>query len=193
MPILVFRWLTFLLALSFLVYQFGTGDWSRPGGPLRFLTIWALLLSAISGGLMLLRSLRKTDRPHEVIAMTASVFNVMVVYLYWKLFFISPDLVNGDGSVVWHQEYYLHGLGPGLQLFDALLIGQVFQRIWRGVVALMALVPSYVLWTEGFVQRENSHPAGSVTSGLPYPFLNGMEWPVLNGMEWPDRMSFYLL
>ena len=77
------------------------------------------------------------------------------------------------------------GLGPGLQLFDALLIGQVFQRIWRGVVALMALEPSYVLWTEGFVQRENSHPAGSVTSGLRYPFLNGMEWP--------DRMSFYLL
>ena len=52
-PIIAYRWLTLLLALGYVAYQFGTGDWSRPGGPLRFLTIWALVLSAYSAWRML--------------------------------------------------------------------------------------------------------------------------------------------
>ena len=117
--------------------------------------------------------------------MTAAVFNIMVAYLYWKLFLIDPALVNGNGPVVWHQEYYLHALGPALQLVDALFIGQVFRRIWRGAAALVLMVPLYVLWAEMFVQTFNNTPVGSVTSGLPYPFLNNMEWP--------ERADFYLL
>ena len=47
------------------------------------------------------------------------------------------------------------------------------------------MVPLYVLWSEAFVQSFNDAPVGSVTSGLPYPFLNSMEWP--------ERAEFYLL
>ncbi len=184
-PIVAYRWLTFLLAAGYVAYQFGTGDWSNPGGPMRFLTIWALVLSALSAWMMLSISRGRSNARHDVLAMTAAVFNVMVVYLYWKLFFTDPALVNGNGPPVWHQEYYLHGLGPALQLVDALFIGRVFRRIWRGAVALLTLVPLYVLWSEIFVQRLNDVPAGRVTSGLPYPFLNNMEWP--------DRAEFYLL
>ncbi|MDV7144263.1 hypothetical protein R3X27_16380 [Tropicimonas sp. TH_r6] len=184
-PVITYRWITFLLAIGYVAYQFGTGDWSNPGGPLRFLTIWALVLSAYSAWRMLSISLGKSDHPYEVPAMTASVFNIMVVYLYWKLFLINPDLVNGNGPIIWHQEYYLHGLGPALQLIDAVFIGQVFRRIWRGAAVLLLMVPIYVLWAEMFVQPLNDTPVGSVTSGLPYPFLNNMEWPA--------RAEFYVL
>jgi len=180
-----YRWITFLLAAGYVVYQFTTSDWSKPGGPLRFLTIWALVFSACSAWFMLRISLGKTESRHEVPAMTAAVTNVMVVFLYWKLYLTDPSLVNGGGPIVWHQEYYLHALGPALQLIDALFVGRVFYRVWRGVVALAILIPSYVAWAELFVSPLNSVPEGRVTSGLPYPFLNNMEWS--------DRVEFYLI
>jgi len=152
-----YRWLTFLLAFGYSGYQLGTGDWSNPGGPLRFLTIWALLLSTISALFMLSGSLGLGSNRHEVIAMTSSVFNVMVVFLYWKLFFIDPALVNGSGPIVWHQEYYLHAVGPALQLFDSTVIARVFRRIWRGLLALAFLVPCYVFWTE-FLSKNSIPP-----------------------------------
>jgi hypothetical protein len=183
-PIVAYRWITFLLAIGYVAYQLGTGDWSNPGGPLRFLTIWALFLSAHAAWRMLSISLLRSEGRHEVAAMTAAVFNIMVVYLYWKLFLTDPALVR-NGPAVWHQEYYLHAVGPALQVIDALFIGRVFRRIWRGAVSLMLLVPIYVIWAELFVQRFNDTPTGSVTSGLPYPFLNSLDWPA--------RAEFYLL
>ena len=48
----------------------------------------------------------------------------------------------------------------------------------------MAIIGAYVAWAELFVQRFNAKPEGSVTSGLPYPFLNSMEWG--------ERLNFYL-
>ncbi len=52
-PVPVNRWTTFVLTVGYSAYQLGTGDWSNPGGPLRFLTIWALLLSTIMATRML--------------------------------------------------------------------------------------------------------------------------------------------
>jgi len=48
---------------------------------------------------------------------------------------------------------------------------------------LLAIVLLYVVWAEVFVHKFNARPSGSVTSGLPYPFLNSMEWP--------ERAVFY--
>ncbi|WP_420587288.1 hypothetical protein [Ruegeria sp.] len=183
--VVTYRWITFLLAAGYVIYQFTTSDWSKPGGPLRFLTIWALVFSTFSAWLMLCISRGKTENRYEVPAMTAAVTNVMVVFLYWKLFLTDPSLVNGGGPIIWHQEYYLHALGPALQLIDAMFIGRVFNRIWRGIVALVILIPAYVAWAELFVSPLNSTPAGRVTSGLPYPFLNNMEWV--------DRAEFYFI
>ena len=60
----------------------------------------------------------------------------------------------------------------------------MFRRVWRGVVPLLIIISAYVAWAELFVQRFNTKPEGSVTSGLPYPFLNSMEWG--------ERLNFYL-
>jgi len=130
---------------------------------------------------MLALSQNRITRPHQVTAIVAAVLNVMVVYLYWKLWFTDPSLVNNGGPIIWHQEYYLHGLGPALQIIDALFIGRVFARTWRAAIPLVSLVACYVAWSELVVQKFSSSSPGTVTSGLPYPFLNSMEWAERSG------------
>lgn len=175
-PVVLYRWTVFLLAAAYCLYQTIFGSWSGPGGPFRYLTIWALFLSFYAASRMLALSEDRITRPHQVTAICASVLNVMVVYLYWKLFFTDPALVNNGGPIDWHQQYYLHGLGPALQIIDAIFIGRVFRRVWRGILPLLLIIAAYVAWAELFVQRFNTKPEGSVTSGLPYPFLNSMEF-----------------
>jgi hypothetical protein len=175
-PVLIYRWCVFLAAAGYCLYQMLFGNYDDFGGPFRFLTIWALFLSFYVSSRMLALSERRITRPHEVTAMCASVLNVMVVYLYWQLYFNDPSSVTGSRGVpVWHQQYYLHGLGPALQIIDALLIGRVFRRVHRAIVPLVLIVAVYVLWVEGIVQRLSDSPVGDVTSGLPYPFLNDLE------------------
>lgn len=181
--VMTYRWITFLLAGGYCLYQLLTHDYANPGGPFRFLTIWALFLSFYSASRMLALSEQRDVRNHHRTAAVAAVINVMVVFLYWRLFFEDPALVNGNGDIIWHQQYYLHGLGPALQIFDALFIARVFGRPLRAVGPLIAFVLTYVAWSELFVQRYNDAPSGSVTSGLPYPFLNSMVFS--------DRAMFY--
>ncbi|KIC49724.1 hypothetical protein [Tateyamaria sp. ANG-S1] len=182
-PILIYRWIVFLLAAGYCLYQMIGGQWTGAGGPFRYLTIWALFLSFFAASRMLALSEHRITRRHEVTATCAAVLNVMVVFLYWRLYLTDPSLVNGGGPIVWWLEYYLHALGPALQIIDALFIGKVFRRVWRAALPLIAIIAAYVAWAELFVQRFNTKPVGDVTSGLPYPFLNSMEWA--------DRAMFY--
>ncbi|MEL6807306.1 MAG: hypothetical protein AAFO97_05960 [Pseudomonadota bacterium] len=182
-PVLYYRWIVFLLAAGYCLYQMLFGAWTGPGGPFRYLTIWALFLSFYSASRMLARTEARITRSHEVTAMCAAVLNVMVVFLYWRLYLTDPALVNNGAPIVWWLEYYLHGLGPVLQIVDALFVAAVFRRVWRAVFPLMVIIAAYVAWAELFVQRFNERPVGSVTSGLPYPFLNNMELP--------ERAVFY--
>ena len=174
-PVVIYRWIVFLLAAGYCLYQVLFGLWSGPGGPFRYLTIWALFLSFFAASRMLALTERRITRPHEVTAICAAVLNVMVVFLYWRLYFTDPAMVNNGGPIVWWLEYYLHALGPALQIIDALFIGAVFRRVWRAALPLTLIIGAYVAWAELFVQRFNERPVGSVTSGLPYPFLNNME------------------
>ena len=182
-PVMAYRWITFLMAGGYCLYQLLTHDYANPGGPFRFLTIWALFLSFYSASRMLALSEQRVVRSHHRTAAVAAVVNVMVVFLYWRLFFEDPALVNGNGDIAWHQQYYLHGLGPALQIFDAVFIARAFGRPMRAVVPLVAFVVGYIVWAEMFVQRYNDTPVGTVTSGLPYPFLNSMGFS--------DRAMFY--
>ncbi|APX13042.1 hypothetical protein [Tateyamaria omphalii] len=182
-PVLTYRWFVFLLAAGYCLYQMIGGLWTGPGGPFRYLTIWALFLSFYAASRMLALSEHRITRRHEVTAMCAAVLNVMVVFLYWRLYLTDPSLVNGGNPIVWWLEYYLHALGPALQIIDALFIGAVFRRVWRAALPLLAIIGAYIAWAELFVQRFNSKPVGDVTSGLPYPFLNSMEWA--------ERATFY--
>ena len=182
-PVRIYRWITLVLALAYLAWQGWTATNWPAGGPFRYLTIWALTLSAYSASRMLALSYGRITRRHEVTAICASVLNVMVVFLYWKLFFEDPALVNGNGDIPFLEQYYLHALGPALQILDAGLIARAYRRGWRGGLPLLGIILAYVAWAELYVQPRADMPAGPVTSGLPYPFLNALDWP--------DRLVFY--
>ena len=112
-----------------------------------------------------------------------AVLNAMVVFLYWKLYFTDPSLVNYSGSISWFQEYYLHIVGPALIVLDALLLNNSFTQVKKGVLTILAICLLYIFWSEVITGPLNETPEGSVTNGLPYPFLNNMSFS--------ERVSFY--
>ena len=169
-----FRWIVLALVIFYAAYQLTPGNFDYFGGPFRFLTYWGLFLSIYTAIQMLRISYRRTTRHFQTTMMVVAVINTMVIFLYWRLFLIDPALVQSS-EAVWWREYYYHALGPGLQIIDALFIARAFRRPWRAIAPLLAIVIAFVLWGELFLQRFNSFPNGSVTSGLPYPFLNNME------------------
>lgn len=175
--VLVYRWIVFLLAAGYTLNEILSSSYASPGGPFRFLTIWALIASFYSASRMLAITEGRITRSHDVTASVTAVLNAMVVILYWRLYLEDPALVRGSGSldIKWWREYYLHLLGPLLQWIDALFIARVFRRHTQAVTSLIGVVVAYALWVELFVKTFNDTPVGSVTSGLPYPFLNSMQ------------------
>jgi len=180
---LSFRWLVFLLALGFWLYQFTQTNLSAFGWQFRFLTIWALSANLIVAAQMLRLSLGKTRSDWNPLVSAVVVVNAFVVLFYWRLWFIDPSLINSNGPIPWFQEYYLHALGPLLMVIDAFFILGVFRRMLPTAGFILVIILAYVLWIEGPVGFLNSFPEGKFAHGLPYPFLNNMDWP--------DRMSFY--
>lgn len=180
-----FRWLVFALAAFYAVRFMVVGPWDNAGGPFRFLTIWALFCSFfVASRLLAITERRSTLRWEGVVAMT-TVLNAMVVFLYWRLFLADPTSVTRNGQLgVWWLEYYLHGLGPLLQWIDALFIHRGFRKPLAGAAWLVTICTAYLAIAELIWQPLNDSPAGSVTSGLPYPFLNSMDFD--------DRLVFYV-
>ena len=106
--------------------------------------------------------------------MTA-VLNAMVVYLYWRLFLNDPASVTRNGEMgELYLELYLHGLGPLLQWIDAIFVHRAFRRLGAAIAWLFGLISVYIVWVELAVQALNATPRGTVTNGLPYPFLNSL-------------------
>ena len=184
-PVLLYRWIVFLLAAGYCVYQLVTASYEAPGGPFRFLTNWALLASFYSASRMLAYSERRIERRHLTTASATAVINAIVVLQYWRLYIDDPANVQGNGPIVWWLDYYIHLVGPLLQWIDALFIAGAFRKHRAGLLAVGALVLVYVAWAELFVGPMNTRPTGTVTSGLPYPFLNNMEPPA--------RAVFYVI
>lgn len=182
--VLLWRWAVFLIAAGYCIYQLViAGDYGPAGGPFRFLTIWALLLSFFAASRMLAVSEGRSERDWSDLVLVAAVANALVVLLYWRLWFEDPALVQTGGPPAWHQDYYLHLVGPVLQWIDALFVFGGIRRIWRGALWLVLAMAAYVAWIELFVQRFNDFPYGRMASGLPYPFLNDLDLP--------GRVSFY--
>jgi len=180
-----YRWFVFVITLGYFFYQFVATDLSIFGWQFRFLTNWALAASTLSAWFMLSLSMGWSDKRREVCASVTLVVNATVVLMYWKIYLQDPSLFYGDGdSAVWFQEYFIHGLGPLLQAIDALFILGVFNRIGRVVPGVIAVPILYVAWIEGVLRPINETPVGSVTTGLPYLFLNDME-PA-------GRITFYI-
>ena len=179
-----YRWFVFLITLGYFLYRFIDQPAGYFGAQFRFLTIWALTASTLSAWFMLRLSMGWSGRRHEVFASMTVVLNATVLLMYWKIYFTDPALFYGDGEgPVWHQEYFLHGLGPALQMIDAFFILGVFTRLKATALAVLVMPLAYVAWIEFLVHPLNDRPIGDVTTGLPYLFLNNMEVPA--------RLTFY--
>ncbi|WP_299305250.1 hypothetical protein [uncultured Litoreibacter sp.] len=171
------RWVIFLLTATFFIYKLFTGNWDYVGGHFRFLTIWALTASTLSAWFMLRLSMGWSTAHRDVFASVTVVLNLTVVLMYWKIYFEDPALFYGaDGQAgPWYEEYFLHGLGPALQVFDALFLLGAFTWLKRVAVWVVALPVAYLVWIEFIIRPLNDAPVGSVTNGLPYLFLNNLD------------------
>jgi hypothetical protein len=181
--IITFRWTVFLLAIGFWFYQFTQTSIEAFGWQFRFLTIWGLTADVVTAWMMLRLSLGKSDKTYNGFVSATVVLGAIVVFMYWRLWFIDPKLVNSNGPIIWYQEYYLHALGPALMMIDAFFILGVFHSLKRSFLAVALIFLAYTVWIEYLVQLLNSFPEGKIANGLPYPFLNDMEQG--------DRMVFY--
>ena len=172
-----------ILAVWYFVYQFTEANYNNFGIQFRYLTIWGLTTAMVATWLLYKSKRKGLSESYLPFVLATAVLNAMVVFLYWKLYFIDPSLVNYSGSIVWFQEYYLHILGPALIILDALLFNNSFTQVKKGVMTILAICLFYILWSEAVTGSLNDTPEGAVTSGLPYPFLNNMSFS--------ERVSFY--
>tara|TARA_B000000475_G_scaffold186769_1_gene150646 strand:- start:31 stop:699 length:669 start_codon:yes stop_codon:yes gene_type:complete len=171
--ILSYRALVFILALSYWLYQFD-GIFTDPfGWQFRYLTIWSLTTSLFVAGQLLSFSCGFSDKSWNTLTSVATVISMVVVIQYWRLYFIDPLLV-GSGEIPWHQQYYLHLVGPALLWIDAFFILGAFQKLKKILFFISVFSVSYPIWMEIILRPINSIPIGTITNGLPYPFLNDM-------------------
>ncbi len=183
-PVLTYRWIVFLLAAGYCLRTLIYSDFSSLGGPFRFLTIWALFASFFSASRMVALMEKRSHRRWDGFVCMTAVINVMVVFLFWRLYFADPMSVTANGSLnAWHLELYLHLVGPMLQVFDTVFIHCSYTRLRAASLWLIGTIGTYVVWIEFLVRPVNDVPRGTVTAGLPYPFLNDLEWS--------NRVIFY--
>ena len=93
-------------------------------------------------------------------------------------------------------EYYLHLVGPILQWIDVLLLKRGFRHMGAVALWLDVAVLIYLRWAEFVVAPLNDEPVGTVTAGLPYPFLNDTEpaaREVFYGATWASGLVFIAL
>lgn len=178
-----FRLLVLALAAFYVTDRAFAANWDAFGGMFRYLTIWGLVGNFIAAAAMLTPAYGRPDGRLDGVLSALAILNALVVFSYWRLYFTDPTLVNGDKPVVAYREYYQHLIGPILMWIDFMLIKRGFRRIQPAVIGLAVLVLAYTLWAELLVGPRNSEPVGTVTSGLPYPFLNDMTLP--------GRLRFY--
>ncbi|WGI22875.1 hypothetical protein [Amylibacter sp. IMCC11727] len=179
-----FRIVVFLLTVFYFLEQFRGLDPEFFGWQFRYLTIWTLTANMIVAGQMLRLSYGKTTQRWEAFVSFVVVMNMTVVIQYWRLYLMDPLNVSPAEGTIWWKEYYLHALGPVLMWIDAFLILGVFSRLKPVFYAAILLGIAYPAWAELVLHPLNDEPIGTVTAGLPYPFLNNME---LGG-----RMMFYV-
>lgn len=181
--ILRYRFVCLLLSIGYFLYQFTDANYNNFGIQFRYLTIWGLTGAMIATWLLYRTKRDGFPETYLPFVSAIAVLNAMVVFLYWKLYFIDPSLVNYSGSVVWFQEYYLHVLGPLLIILDALFFNNSFTQIKKGLLTILIICLLYIVWTEALTGPLNTTPEGAMTNGLPYPFLNNMAFV--------ERISFY--
>lgn len=194
-----YRWVVLLLAAVFFIDRASTetfSDLSDFGWQFRYLTIWALTGSLIAAAMMLTPQYGRRNGRGDVAVSVVAVLNMIVVVSYWRLYFDDPTLVNGENRIVPLREYYLHLVGPILQWIDVLVLKRGFRRMGAVALWLGVLVIAYLVWAEAVVAPLNDGPVGTVTAGLPYPFLNDMApaaRAAFYGVTWASGLVFIAL
>ncbi|MDA8647603.1 androgen-induced gene 1 family protein [Rhodobacteraceae bacterium] len=148
--ILLYRLVCLILSVGYFLYQFTEANYNNFGIQFRYLTIWGLTTAMVATLLLYKSKHRGLPESYLPFVSATAVLNAMVVFLYWKLYFIDPSLVNYSGSIVWFQECYLHILGPALIILDALLFNNSFTELKKGVLTILAICLLYILWSESF-------------------------------------------
>ena len=180
--VLIYRIISFVLPFIYLLEQlFGIGHGLYNGelgegfgGQFRYLTIWALIAHVFVGYRLLRISFGAKDTLNNGIVGAAAALGFYVVIMYWGLFLIDPQLINGDHKPFWLREYYLHFFGPAILWIDTVFIRKALKNIRSMVAFNISVCILYCIWIEFIIRPFNLEPIGSVTSGLPYPFLNDM-------------------
>lgn len=173
--VLYFRAVVFGLALFYALRMVAVHSViTEPFGPFRWLTYWANLAALVCAWLMLGRSRERSRVRYDGLVSATAVIGGLVVYLFWSLYLADPASVAADGLGAWWQEAYYHLAGPALVWIDALFILRAFRAPRAAVAWLIGLVGAWLCFIELAVRPLNDTPAGTVTSGLPYPFLNDM-------------------
>ena len=172
--VLQYRWFVFIVALGYWLYLFTTTSFDAFGWQFRFLTVWGLTFNLLVAWLMLRLAPGNSQKTWDSLVSATAVLNMIVVFLYWKLYFEDPSNIYPDGRLNWHLEYYLHAIGPMLMWFDAFVIFRAFRKIFPTFWIMLTIFLGYIAWIELLVARFNTSPAGTSANGLPYPFLNDM-------------------
>lgn len=178
-----FRLIILALAAFYFVDRGLSADYTAFGAQFRYLTIWALTGNLVAAAAMLTPHYGQPDGRADGALSALAILNALVVFSYWRLFFTDPALVNGTKQIVAYREYYLHLVGPLLMWIDLLLLKRGYRRALPSIAGLAVLIIVYALWAEVLVGPRNDAPVGTVTTGLPYPFLNDMDLQ--------DRLIFY--
>ena len=145
------------------------------GKQFRFFTLWSLIANFIAIiFLSLSLSFKIFDRTTPFVAIS-SMMGLFTIILYWGLFFVDPTLVNYAGERLdFSREIYLHFAGPALLFFDTFFLKKAFTDFSRILTFAFFINFGYFAWLEIFIQPNSDFPAGKITAGLPYPFMNDM-------------------
>ncbi len=170
-----YRLIVLILALFYTWEVARTADYGAFGAQFRYLTIWAQTGNLLAAAAMLVPRWGRPDGRLDTPLSLLAILNALVVISYWRLFFIDPALVNGENDPKPYREYYLHLVGPALMWTDLFWLKHGFRRMLPVLGGLAAMVLAYLGWAEMLVGPLNAEPVGTVTTGLPYPFLNDME------------------
>ena len=147
-----------ILAVGYFIYQFTTHDYSAWGIQFRFLTIWGLTAAMVAHYLLFTSRRNGRSDTYPAFISATAVLNIMVVFLYWRLYFIDPALVNGENTPVWFQEYYLHLIGPAIILIEALFISRAFDQMLRGMGMTVALCVGFWCGLRGLWGHSTTPP-----------------------------------
>ncbi|MBE3640237.1 androgen-induced gene 1 family protein [Mangrovicoccus algicola] len=170
----LFRLATLILALFYTWEVARNADYTAFGAQFRYLTIWALTGNLIAAAAMMVPGWGRPGARGDTALSLLAITNALVVISYWRLFLIDPALVNGETAPKPYREYYLHLVGPVLMWVDLFWLRRGFRRMLPVLAGLAAMVLIYAGWAELLVGPRNAEPVGTVTTGLPYPFLNDM-------------------